>query len=66
MPLAIDWSLFAHSAPRPEGPPGNSPGRQAGVRDFDSMSAEGAALNRKRIIKCRAFSARFSTILIPA
>ena len=29
---------------RPKGPPGNSPGRQAGVKDMTKFSAEGAAL----------------------
>ena len=64
--LAIGCSLFVHSALRPEGPPGNSPGRQAGVGDFDGMSAEGAALSRQGIVKYRAFGARFSTTMIPA
>ena len=63
---AIAWSLYVHLALRPEGPPGNSPGLTSGVRELDGISAEGAALSRPRVMKYRAFGARFSTTLIPA
>ena len=64
--LTNDWSQNAHLSARPEGPLDSSPGRQAGVGDFDCMSAEGAALNDSGWIECRAFGARFSANLIPA
>ena len=38
-----------YSYPRPEGPAENRPGREAGIRIVDLMSAEGAALSQRHI-----------------
>ncbi len=64
--LDIVWRPRICSMPRPGGPELNSPGRQAGIREADQMSAEGTVLKRGRIIKCRAIGARTLEILIPA
>ncbi len=50
---------------RPEGPPVNRPGRQAGIRLLVTMSAEGEALYDAISFECRAFSAHSIEIANP-
>ena len=50
---------------RPEGPPLNRPGRQAGIGLLVTMSTEGAALDNAISFECRAFSAHSIEIANP-
>ena len=52
---------------RPVGPPGNRPGREAGMRLVNGMSAEGAALlnlENKNLVICQPWFCAAPSVLI--